>query len=69
MNTKTRPNEQAMTVTLPDGTEGLRPFSLKRNPQQDTCGPQPEPKRVPTTYPGEEAIEEGGKWVIRRVPR
>jgi len=69
MDTKTRQSEQTMAVTLADGTEGLRPFSLRRTPQQDTCGPAPEAKRVPTTYPGEEAIEVDGKWVIRRVPR
>ena len=60
---------QTMKVILEDGTEEQRPFTLRRTPRQEISGPEPEPTRIPVTYPGEEAVPVVGGWRIIRVRR
>ena len=61
--------DTTMTVFLEDGTEVQRPFALRRSPRGEVAGPPSEPIKVPTAYPGEEAVEQGGRWVMKRKDR
>jgi hypothetical protein len=58
-----------MTVKLEDGSEAQRPYALRRRPARTEIGgsDQPEDVRVPIAYPGEEALQVAGGWLIRRL--
>jgi hypothetical protein len=59
-----------MTVKLEDGSEAERPYALRRVPTRRTeigGSAQPDDLRVPIAYPGEEALQVVGGWLIRRL--
>lgn len=52
---------RTMAVTLEDGSEAQRPYSLRR-------GVEGVEAQMPIAYPGEVAVFVDGKWLMRRSP-